>query len=109
MRVTMASAAVRSLCSRTETKVGGAMLEPCLDALANKGRLVEITASQRRVEFDLLNFYRRELVLRGVNTLALDSAAGAGILGRLAPGFESGHSTSNLLHTHGASAATSGG
>ena len=62
--------------------VGGAMLEPCLNALATRGRLVEITAtSQRRVEFDLLDFYRRELTLRGVNTLFLDSTAGRGRFG----------------------------
>ena len=69
--------------------VGGTMLEPCLNALALHGRLVEITAPQRRAEFDLLDFYRRELTLRGVNTLLLDSVACARILERLAPGFES--------------------
>ena len=65
------------------------MLEPCLNALAAHGRLVEIAAPQRRVEFDLLDFYRRELTLRGVNTLLLDSAACARILELLTPGFES--------------------
>ena len=69
--------------------VGGPMLEPCLNALATHGRLVEIASSPRRVEFDLLDFYRRELTLRGVNTLFLDSAACAHILAMLAPGFES--------------------
>ena len=69
--------------------VGGTLLEPCLNALATRGRLVEITTSQRRVEFDLLDFYRRELTLRGVNTLFFDSAASARILELLTPGFES--------------------
>jgi len=68
--------------------VGGALLEPCLGALAAGGRLVEITTSQRRVEFDLLDFYRRALTLRGVNTLLLDSVACARILEQLTPGFE---------------------
>jgi NADPH:quinone reductase-like Zn-dependent oxidoreductase len=70
--------------------VGGAMFEPCLHSLANSGRQVAIATSPRRVEFDLLDFYRRELTLYGVNTLTLDSAAGARVLTELVPGFESG-------------------
>jgi len=70
--------------------VGGAMLEPCLQSLAPLGRLVEITAPERRAEFDLRDFYRRELRLLGVNTLARDSAACGRILQALAAGFETG-------------------
>ncbi len=70
--------------------VGGPLFEPCLQSLAHRGRLVEITTAQRRVEFDLLDFYRRELRLLGVNTLSLDAAAGARVLDALRPGFESG-------------------
>ncbi len=70
--------------------VGGAVMEPCLNALATGGRLIEITAPPpRRVAFDLMDFYRRELTLRGVNTLFLDMVACAGILEQLAPGFDS--------------------
>jgi len=70
--------------------VGGAMLEPCLKSLAPLGRLVEISTKERRVEFDLLDFYRRELRLLGVNTLSRDAAMCARILQALAAGFETG-------------------
>lgn len=70
--------------------VGGAFFEPCLKSLAPRGRLVEITTSQRQVSFDLLDFYRRELRLFGVNTLSLDGPAAARILDALRPGFEAG-------------------
>jgi NADPH2:quinone reductase len=70
--------------------VGGLMFESSLQSLAPRGRLVEITTTQRRVSFDLLDFYRRELRLLGVNTLSLDATTGARILDALRPGFESG-------------------
>ncbi len=72
--------------------VGGATVEPCLRSLAPKGRLVEIAAppDARRVSFDLLDFYRAELHLLGVNTLTRDTATGGRILQALAPGFEAG-------------------
>ena len=72
--------------------VGGPMFEPCLKSLAEKGRLSEISspAKERRVCFDLLDFYRRESRLFGINSLALDARACAEILGTLTPGFEAG-------------------
>jgi NADPH2:quinone reductase len=70
--------------------VGGPMLEPSLRSLAQGGRLVVIASSPARVDLNLMDFYRRELTLKGVNTLSLDSVAGSNILSLLTPGFESG-------------------
>lgn len=70
--------------------VGGSLFEPCLKSLAKRGRQIEITTPQRQVSFDLLDFYRRELRLFGVNTLSLTTADGARILTALTHGFDSG-------------------
>jgi NADPH:quinone reductase-like Zn-dependent oxidoreductase len=69
--------------------VGGSLFEPSLRSLANRGRQVVITTAEKQVSFDLLDFYRRELRLIGVNTLSLDGVAGVRILESLRPGFES--------------------
>jgi len=71
--------------------VGGSMVELCLQALQHRGRLVEISspAQERRVTFDLIDFYHQEARLLGVDSRALDVIACAEILRQLAPGFES--------------------
>ncbi len=70
--------------------VGGSMFEKCLEALAPGGRLIEIATplQERQVCFDLLEFYRRDLRLVGVNSLHLDAKACAGILEQLTPAIE---------------------
>lgn len=70
--------------------VGGAMVEPCLQSLSLQGRLVEISApaKERRVSFDLIDFYHRESHLMGVDSRAFDASACAQILATLALGFE---------------------
>jgi len=70
--------------------VGGSMFEPCLKTLALKGRQIEISSplDNRQVCFDLLDFYRRELKLLGVNSLSADAIACGDILAQLTPGFE---------------------
>lgn len=71
--------------------VGGTPFEPRLALLGRRGRLVAIAATgDRRISFDLMDFYRRELRMLGVNSLVYDARAAAQILERLAPGFESG-------------------
>jgi NADPH:quinone reductase len=71
--------------------VGGAMFEPCLGLLAQRGRQIEIAAtSVRRVSFDLRDFYHRETRLLGVDSLQLGVSAASAILEQLKPGFESG-------------------
>lgn len=71
--------------------VGGPMFEPCLKTLGELGRQLSITSvGDRRVCFDLLDFYHRRLSLFGVDSRAYDTEACAAILERLTPGFESG-------------------
>jgi NADPH:quinone reductase len=70
--------------------VGGALFEPCLKTLGELGRQANIiSVGDRRVCFDLLDFYHRRLSLYGVDSRAYDTEACATILERLTPGFES--------------------
>jgi NADPH:quinone reductase-like Zn-dependent oxidoreductase len=71
--------------------VGGSMVETCLEMLAPKGRLTEISspAQERRISFDLIKFYRRRAKLLGVDSRALDVSASAAVLRELTPCFES--------------------
>jgi NADPH:quinone reductase len=72
--------------------VGGPLFEPCLKSLRLGGRQVAITSvGDRRVSFDLLDFYHNKSHLIGVDTLKLSGPEIAGILDALKPGFESGH------------------
>jgi NADPH:quinone reductase-like Zn-dependent oxidoreductase len=70
--------------------VGGGIVETCLEVLAPKGRLTEISApaKERRISFDLIDFYRRESRLLGVDSRALNACACASILEAITPGFE---------------------
>ncbi len=70
--------------------VGGEMVPKALSALAPGGRLTEITVppKQPQASIDLLNFYRLQLQLIGVNTLEWTAKDCAAILALLNPGFE---------------------
>jgi len=71
--------------------VGGPMFEPSLEALARRGRQLAITsAGDRRVSFDLLDFYHNETRLFGVDTRHRDAVASAALLDALTPVFEQG-------------------
>lgn len=71
--------------------VGGPLFEPSLNSLAHKGRMVVLTTvGQRRVTFDLFDFYRKELRLLGLMTSRLDAVGSASILDGLVSGFEEG-------------------
>lgn len=72
--------------------VGGPLFEPALNSLGEKGRMVVITTppGERRVSFDLLDFYRKGLRLFGLMTSFLDARASAIILKDLEPGFDQG-------------------
>ena len=71
--------------------VGGPMFEPCLKSLRRGGRQVDISSTgDRRVSFDLIDFYHHELTLHGVDSLQWDLASSAEILDQLKPGFDSG-------------------
>jgi NADPH:quinone reductase len=70
---------------------GGQMFEVGLRLLAHRGRQVEITSpTERRVSFDLVDFYHNESQLFGVDTLKRDLTAAARILENLKPGFDLG-------------------
>jgi NADPH:quinone reductase len=71
--------------------VGGAMFETALKIAAYRGRVIEITGGKdRRVSFDIVDFYHNELQLLGADSLKRDLVAAADTLRALAPGFESG-------------------
>jgi NADPH:quinone reductase-like Zn-dependent oxidoreductase len=71
--------------------VGGPMFEPALQSLGHSGRLLEISsAGDRRVSFDLMDFYHNESKVFGVDTRARDAIASAALREALAPFFEQG-------------------
>lgn len=71
--------------------VGGALFELCLRSLRFGGRQVAITSTgERRVSFDLIDFYHDRLHLIGVDSLKLDGPEIARIFAALRPGFEGG-------------------
>jgi NADPH2:quinone reductase len=70
---------------------GGPVFGISLDLLAHRGRQVEITSpTERRVTFDLVDFYHNESQLFGVDTLKRDLTASGRILQELRSGFDSG-------------------
>jgi NADPH2:quinone reductase len=72
--------------------VGGAVFEQSLKSLGLDGRQVAITSvGSRRVEFDLVDFYRNRLRLVGVDTAKLTGGEIAQIMNELRVGFEEGH------------------
>lgn len=71
--------------------VGGVLFEQSLSAVAHCGRMSVIAATgQRRVSFDLLDFYHREVELYGVDTRKVSVVDAARILEGLGPGFQAG-------------------
>ncbi|HEX3665893.1 MAG TPA: zinc-binding alcohol dehydrogenase family protein [Rhizomicrobium sp.] len=71
--------------------VGGALFEPCLRSLRLGGRQITITSvGERRVSFDLLDFYHNRSLLIGVDSLKLEGPEIARIFDAVRPGFESG-------------------
>lgn len=71
--------------------VGGPVFEPTLKSLQIGGRQVAITSTgNRRVEFDLLDFYHNLSRLIGVDTMKLAGAHIAKIMDALRPAFEDG-------------------
>jgi len=71
--------------------VGGPMFEPALKALAHRGRQIEISSvGDRRVSFDLVDFYHNECQLLGADTRQRDATASAALLEALTPFFDNG-------------------
>jgi NADPH2:quinone reductase len=70
---------------------GGPLFEIGLTLLAHRGRQVEITSPpERRVTFDLVDFYHNESQLLGVDSLKRDLTEAGRILQGMVPGFDSG-------------------
>ncbi len=77
------------------------MFETCLKRLRRGGRQVDITSSgDRRVSFDLIDFYHQELTLHGVDSLKWDLAPTAEILDQLKPGFDSGALAAPVIRSY---------
>lgn len=71
--------------------VGGSMFEPALRSLSLGGRLVAISsAGNRRVSFDLIDFYHNRSQLIGVDSYGLTSREIAQIENELGVGFDVG-------------------
>lgn len=71
--------------------VGGSMFETAVHMLKVRGRLVEISATDRRdVTFNLADFYHNESRLTGVDTLKRDLVSSGAMLEALRAGFEDG-------------------
>ena len=70
--------------------VGSPYFEVANRTLALGGRHIFIATIERKVDFDILAFYRAQHTFVGIDTLALDSLDCARILDALKPGFESG-------------------
>jgi len=71
--------------------IGGAMFEKCLGSLAHRGRQVAIASGpERRVSFDLIDFYHNESRLFGVDSVKLSFEETGAILRKLSAGMESG-------------------
>jgi NADPH:quinone reductase-like Zn-dependent oxidoreductase len=71
--------------------VGGVAFEMALSLAARRGRVVEISATgQRRVEFDVIDFYHNETQLFGADSAKLGVAESARLMDALVDGFDSG-------------------
>jgi len=71
--------------------VGGAMFEPALRSLRVGGRQINITSTRdRRVTFDLVDFYHNQSRLIGVDSMKFTPRDVAAIAEELRPGFEAG-------------------
>jgi len=103
--VEQAAAAIRELTGGRGAEVvldcvGGPMFEPSLAMLAPRGRLsVLASPGQRRVGFDLLDFYHNQSQLFGVDTLKRDLLASAEVLTAITPGFEDGTFQAPVIHS----------
>jgi NADPH:quinone reductase len=71
--------------------VGDPYFQAAHKALALRGRQILISAIDRIVQFNILEFYRGQHTYVGIDTLALSSTATGAVLRELGPGFASGH------------------
>jgi NADPH:quinone reductase len=80
--------------------VGGPMFEPSLKSLRQGGRHIAISSTKdRRVSFDLIDFYHNLSHLIGVDTMKLTGPEIAAIMNGLRAGFEEGRLQAPLVNT----------
>lgn len=71
--------------------VGGPMFEPSLKSLRCGGRQIAISSTDRRVTFDLVDFYHNASHLIGVDTAKLSGTEIAELMNGLRAGFQEGY------------------
>jgi NADPH2:quinone reductase len=72
--------------------VGGPMFEPSLKSLRQNGRQVAISSTgDRRVSFDIVDFYHNSSHLIGVDSMKFTGSQIVDLLNELRDGFEGGH------------------
>ncbi len=71
--------------------VGDPYFQAAHKSLALRGRQILISAIDRIVEFNILEFYRGQHTYVGIDSLGLSSVASGTVLRELVPGFLSGH------------------
>ena len=71
--------------------VGDPYFEAAHKSLALRGRQILISAIDRIVQFNILEFYRGQHSYVGIDSLGLSSIATGAVLRELVPGFLSGH------------------
>ncbi|HEV2274547.1 MAG TPA: zinc-binding alcohol dehydrogenase family protein [Acidobacteriaceae bacterium] len=82
--------------------VGGEMFEPVLSTLTDRGRQIAITSvGQRRVSFDMLDFYHRSLTLLGVDSRSLTVTDCANLLDKMSGFFAAGLLKPSRISRHG--------
>jgi NADPH:quinone reductase len=78
--------------------VGGVAFETALGLAKRRGRVVEISAiGRRRVEFDLIDFYRNATQLFGADSAKFGVAESAPLMQAIAEGFEGGKFEAPLI------------
>ena len=80
--------------------VGGDLFAPCLKTLKVNGRQMVIATSTPEVQLNLLDFYRNQCRLFGVNTFQLKGPEIAEIMNELRVGFDAGHLRAPSVQIH---------
>ena len=81
--------------------VGGPLFEDSLRCLRQGGRQIAMAATgDRRVSFDLPDFYHKLLRLQGIDTFRLEGKEIARLMNELKPGFEDGHLKPPAIEEH---------
>lgn len=70
--------------------IGGALFEPCLNALRRGGRQVAIASNPQVVSFNLVDYYHQLKRLIGVDTMGLSGEEIVDLMDQMRAGFEEG-------------------